>query len=392
MNVLLVGVGGVGEAIAVTASVRPWLDRMVLADYDPARAAEVQARFGDRERFPVEHLDAKDVNQVVQIARKYEIDLVMNAVNVAYVPPLFEAAYHCGCTYMDMAMNGLGAEMGAEEFAQHQKWLDRGCLAIRGTGADPGMSDVFARYASEALFDEIDEIGVRDGATLVIEGVPFASTFSISDTLEECTVPPIVFEAGKGTFTVEPFSEPETFAFPEGIGPLECVNVEHEEVVLIPRWIKTKRVTFKYALDKEFIRVMQTLAMLGLHRKEPVNVKGVMVAPADVVAACLPAPAELGDRMSGKTCVGTWVTGVKDGAPRQVYLYQSTDHAFCMEKYGCQAVSWQTGVNPVIVMELLAEGRWQGAGVLACEAFDAQPYLEKMASFDLPYGLLEMAP
>jgi saccharopine dehydrogenase (NAD+, L-lysine-forming) len=390
MNVLLVGVGGVGEAIAVMANTRPWLERMVLADYSLERAREVQAKLRDVDKFPVEQLDASNIEQVVAIAHKHQVDLIMNAVNVEYVHPLFEAAFQCGCTYMDMAMAGLGADMGKDEFALHDKWVEKGLLAIRGTGADPGMSDVFARYASDHLFDEIEEIGVRDGATLQVEGVPFASTFSISDALEECTVPPIVYEERKGVFPVEPFSEPEAFEFPEGIGPLECVNVEHEEVVLIPRWIKTKRVTFKYALDKDFINVMQVLARLGLNSKEPVDVKGLKVAPADVVAACLPAPADLGDKMHGKTCVGTWVKGMKDGVQRQVYLYQSTDHAFCMSKYGCQAVSWQTGVNPVIVMELLAEGKWQGKGVLACEAFDAAPYLEKMADFDLPYGILEM--
>lgn len=390
MKVLLVGVGGVGEAIAVVAKTRPWLEKMVLADYSLERAKKVQARLDDSQRFPVEQLDASDVNRVMKIAREHEVDLLMNAVNVEFDVPLFEAAYQAGCIYMDMAMNGLGADMGKEEFAVHDKWVEKGLLAIRATGADPGMSDVFARYASDHLFDEIEEIGVRDGATLTIEDYPFASTFSVSDTLEECTAPAIIYEANKGIFSVEPFTESETFNFPEGIGPLECVNVEHEEVVLIPRWIKSKRVTFKYALDKDFINVIQTLAMLGLHSKEPIDVKGVRVAPADVVVACLPNPAELGEHMQGKTCVGTWVKGTKDGRPRQVYLYQSTDHAFSMEKYGCQAVSWQTGVNPVIVMELLAEGKWRGKGVLACEAFDAAPYLAKMADFDLPYGIMDL--
>jgi len=390
MKVLLVGVGGVGEAIAVMANTRPWLKKMVLADYSLERANAVQSKLMDWEKFPVEKLDASDVNQVLEIARKHQVDLLMNAVNVDFVPTLFEAAYQASCTYMDMAMHGLGADMGKEEFALHDQWVEKGLLAIRATGADPGMSDVFARYAADYLFDEIDEIGVRDGATLTIEGYPFASTFSVSDTLEECTAPAIIYEAEKGIFSVEPFTEPEVFNFPEGIGPLECVNVEHEEVVLIPRWIKTKRVTFKYALDQDFMNVIRTLAMLGLHSKEPIDVKGVRVAPADVVAACLPHPADLGEHMQGKTCVGTWVKGTKDGKPRQVYLYQSTDHEYCMKEYGCQAVSWQTGVNPVIVMELLAERKWQGKGVLACEAFDAKPYLDKMTDFDFPYNILEM--
>jgi saccharopine dehydrogenase (NAD+, L-lysine-forming) len=390
MKVLLVGVGGVGEAIAITASARPWLETMVLADYNLECAKKVQAKLKDVNKFPVEQLDAGDFTQILQIARKHQVDLLLNAVNVKFDATLFEAAFQGNCIYMDMAMSGAGADMGREEFAQHEKWAEKGLLAIRATGADPGMTDVFARYAADHLFDEVDEIGVRDGATLTVEGYPFASTFSVSDMLDECTSNAIVYEEDKGIFPVKAFSEPVTFHFPEGIGPLECVNVEHEEVVLIPRWVKTKRVTFKYALDKDFIDVIRTLEMLGLHSKEPVDVKGVKVTPADVVAACLPAPAELGAHMQGKTCVGTWVKGRKNNKPRQVYIYQSTDHTFCMEKYGCQAVSWQTGVNPVIVMELLAEEVWQGKGVLACEAFDAKPYLAKMAGFDLPYRILEM--
>ncbi len=103
--------------------------------------------------------------------------------------------------------------------------------------------------------------------------------------------------------------------------------MEHEEVLLVPRWVKTKRVTFKYGLGDKFIGVLKTLHMLGLDNKEPIKVKGVEVAPRDVVAACLPDPARLGDKMAGKTCAGTWVKGTKDGEPRQVYLYQVADNA-----------------------------------------------------------------
>jgi saccharopine dehydrogenase-like NADP-dependent oxidoreductase len=200
----------------------------------------------------------------------------------------------------------------------------------------------------------------------------------------------VIWEEDRGWFTTVPFSEPETFEFPEGIGPVECVNVEHEEVLLVPRWVQCKRVTFKYGLGDQFIGVLKTLKMLGLDNKDPIQVKGVQVAPRDVVAACLPDPAYLGDRMFGKTCAGTWVKGTKDGKPRQVYLYQVADNETCMAKYGVQAVVWQTGVNPVIAMELLALGAWQGRGVLGPEAFDPDPFMAKMAEYEFPYGIKEM--
>jgi saccharopine dehydrogenase-like NADP-dependent oxidoreductase len=186
-----------------------------------------------------------------------------------------------------------------------------------GMGVEPGLSDVFARYAADHLFSEIDELGTRDGANLVVRDEAgneiFAPSFSIWTTIEECLNPPVIFEKDKGWFTTAPFSEPEMFDFPEGIGPVECVNVEHEEVLLMPRWLDAKRVTFKYGLGEEFIGVLKTLHMLGLDSVDPVRVRTeagpAMVAPRDVVAACLPDPATIGPRMTGKTCAGVWVTG-----------------------------------------------------------------------------------
>ena len=238
-----------------------------------------------------------------------------------------------------------------------------GRLALVGVGVEPGLSDIFARYAQDHLFSEIDEIGVRDGANLVVDGYDFAPSFSIWTTIEECLNPPVIWEADRGWYTTPPFSEPEVFDFPEGIGPVECVNVEHEEVLLIPRWVKAKRVTFKYGLGDEFINVLKVLHMLGLDRTEKVRVGGVEVSPRDVVAAVLPDPAALGDRMRGKTCAGTWVKGTGlDGQPREVYLYHVVDNEVTMREDGSQAVVWQTAINPVVALELLATGVWAGTG------------------------------
>ena len=164
-------------------------------------------------------------------------------------------------------------------------WAAAGRLALVGVGVEPGLSDVFARYAQDHLFSEIDEVGVRDGANLVVDGYDFAPSFSIWTTIEECLNPPVIWEADRGWYTTPPFSEPEVFDFPEGIGPVECVNVEHEEVLLVPRWVKAKRVTFKYGLGDEFINVLKVLHMLGLDRTDKVRVGGVEVSPRDVVAA-----------------------------------------------------------------------------------------------------------
>ncbi|MFD4760907.1 saccharopine dehydrogenase C-terminal domain-containing protein [Streptomyces sp. NPDC058439] len=408
MRVLLVGAGGVGTAITRIAARRSFFDEMVVADYDLSRAEAAVAALtgteGAEGRFRAERVDASDRTAVSALLTRYGCDVLLNATDPRFVMPLFQAARAAGATYLDMAMSlsrphperpheECGVMLGDAQFAQADDWEKAGALALVGMGVEPGLSDVFARYAADELFDEIEEIGIRDGANLTVDGYDFAPSFNIWTTIEECLNPPVVYEADRGWFTTAPFSEPEVFDFPEGIGPVECVNVEHEEVLLVPRWIGAQRVTFKYGLGEEFIQTLKTLHLLGLDSTEPVTVPGaagpVSVSPRDVVAACLPDPATLGDRMHGKTCAGTWVRGTKDGAPREVYLYHVVDNQWSMAEYGSQAVVWQTAINPVVALELLATGAWTGSGVLGPEAFPARPFLDLLNAYGSPWGMRE---
>jgi saccharopine dehydrogenase (NAD+, L-lysine forming) len=401
VRILVIGAGGVGSAVVPIAARRGFFDRMVVADYDAGRAQRALSRVGGDERFVATQVDASKADDVAALCREHAITHLLNAVDPRFVMPIFEGAFAAGVDYLDMAMSlskpdreapyeRTGVKLGDEQFARADAWVSAGRLALVGVGVEPGLSDIFARYAQDHLFSEIEEIGVRDGANLVVDGYDFAASFSIWTTIEECLNPPVIWEADRGWYTTEPFSEPEVFDFPEGIGPVECANVEHEEVLLIPRWVDAKRVTFKYGLGDEFINVLKVLHMLGLDRTEKVRVGGVEVSPRDVVAAVLPDPAGLGDRMHGKTCAGTWVKGKgPDGRPRQVYLYHVVDNETTMREDGSQAVVWQTAINPVVTLELLATGIWSGAGVLGPEAFDAVPFLDLLNDYGSPWGLRE---
>jgi len=389
MKVLVVGTGGVGGAVGAVARRRDFFERITFADLDPARPESLVARLDDP-RFAAARVDASDAESVAALAR--DADVVLNATDPRFNMPIFEAAFETRCTYLDMAMSLSSPDvmLGQLQLDQDERWREAGLLALVGIGVEPGLSDVFARYAADHLFADIDEVAVRDGANLAVEGYDFAPTFSIWTTIEECLNPPLVWERERGFTTTEPFSEPEVFDFPEGIGPLECVNVEHEEVVLVPRWVDCRRVTFKYGLGEEFIDVLKTLHKLGLDSTEPVSVRGVEVAPRDVVAAALPDPATLGERMHGKTCAGTLVTGTGvDGRPRATYLYHVADNERTMREYGSQAVVLQTALNPVVALELLAAGTWSAAGVLGPEAFDAVPFLDLLAEYGEAHGQVE---
>lgn len=404
MRVLVLGAGGVGSAAVLIAARRDFFEAVVVADYSLERAQAAVARVTD-DRFTATQVDASSAAAVEALVREHGVTHVLNAVDPRFVMPIFAGTFAAGADYLDMAMSLsrphperpyelTGVKLGDDQLAAAPRWAAAGRLALVGIGVEPGLSDVFARYAADHLFSDIDELGVRDGADLVVagsDGSPsFAPSFSIWTTIEECLNPPVVWERDRAWFTTAPFSEPEVFDFPGGIGPVECVSVEHEEVLLMPRWVEARRVSFKYGLGREFIEVLQVLHKLGLDRTTPVRVGGAEVSPRDVVAACLPDPATLGERMSGRTCAGLNVTGTgKDGAPRETYLYHVVDNAWSMREYGAQAVVWQTAVNPVVALELIADGQWSGAGVLGPEAFDAVPFLDLLTSYGSPWGIRE---
>ncbi len=359
MKVLLVGVGTVGEAIARLSAGRPWLERLVLADFDLDRARRVADSIGDARSHPVARIDASDAGAVEALARAHGVDLVMNAVDPRFLMPVFRGALAADADYMDMAVSLSqphpsdpysvpGLKLGDEQLAMAAEWESRGRLALIGQGMDPGLSQVFAAHAAKHDFDEIHEINVRDGGDLRIEGHGFAT--------------------------------------------VECVHVEHEEVTLIPRVLDARRVTFKYALGEEFINTLRVLHAVGLDRNDPVAVRGQQVRPRDVVAALVPDPATLGDRMFGRAIVGTHVTGIKDGRRREIYSYQMCDAQDTMRRHGLQPVAWQTGFNPVVAMELLAEGAWQGAGVRSAESFDPDPYLAILDRDGIHHATVEIEP
>ena len=424
LRVLMIGAGGVGDAAARIAVERDFFDAWVVADYDIERAertvaAVLERRPGDA-RFTARQVDASSADDVTALAREIGATHVFNAVDPRFVMPIFTGSLAADAGYLDMAMSlssrhpespyeKVGVKLGDDQLAMAGKWEAAGRLALVGIGVEPGLSDVFARYAADELFDHIDELGTRDGANLVIRDDDgdevFAPGFSMWTIIEECLNPPVVWEKSRadgdveaGFFTLPPFSEPEVFDFPGGIGPVECVHVEHEEVLLMPRWIDADRVTFKYGLGKEMISILRTLHTLGLDSTTPVRVKGVEVSPRDVVAACLPDPSTIGPRMEGKTCAGVWVTGTgKDGQPRATYLYHVVDNADSMRDYGAQCVVWQTAVNPVVALELIADGTWSGAGVLGPEALAPKPFLDLLATpkpegYGSPWGIEDREP
>jgi saccharopine dehydrogenase-like NADP-dependent oxidoreductase len=347
-------------------------------------------------------VDAGDLAALEGLIKKVNPDVVINAVDPRFVMNIFNAAKNAGVNYMDMALslsiahptdpfNKVGVKLGDDQFAQHDEWLSQGNYALIGIGIEPGMSDIFAKYAQDYLFSEIDAVTILDGSSLTVDGYEFAPSFSIWTTIEECLNPPLIWN--EGWHTAKPFTGGVTFDFPEGIGPVECVDVEHEEVVLIPQKIKTKKVTFKYGLGNDFIEKLKTIHALGLSNKQKVNYRGMEIAPRDFLASLLPDPATIGPIMHGKTCAGAHVAGLnKEGKPYACYIYNVVDNEWSMKNYGDQAVVWQTAINPVIAMELIANGTWKPAGVVGPEWLEPKPFLDLIESYGSSWHIRDEDP
>ena len=391
MRALVIGAGGVGSAIANIASRRPFITQMVIADRNLSRAEAAITKVKDS-RFSAAEVNAAELEDIRALIRKAKPDIVINAVDPRFVMPIFLACGIENTNYMDMAMSlsrphphypnsETGVKLGDEQFARDWNWAERGIYAVVGMGIEPGMSDVFARYASDELFSRLDEVTIFDGSNLTVEGADFAPSFSIWTTIEECLNAPLIWEDGKW-HTAEPFTGAVTFDFPEGIGPVECVDVEHEEVILIPQKIKANQVTFKYGLGTDFINTLKTIHLLGLSKKEKVNYRGMEIAPRDFLASLLPDPAKIGPLMHGKTCAGAHVKGLdKEGKPYACYIYNVVDNKWSMENYGDQAVVWQTAINPVIAMELIGNGTWKPSGVVGPEWMEPKPFLDLIEQY-----------
>ena len=342
---------------------------------------------------------------LIEVAKEHDITFAMNACDPRMNETIFDTCLEAGIGYLDCAMT-LGTphpekpyelsniKLGDYQFAKQKEWEASGQIAICGSGVEPGMADVFAKYAEKHLFDKIDEVNVRDGDNYGNTDSDFG--FSVWTTIEECLAPPVIWEKNEQNpnghwFCTEQFSEPEVFNFPGGIGDVEVVNVEHEEVLLVPREIDCNRCTFKYGVPADFRKKLLVLHEYGLADKHTkIKVGDSEITPRDFVCKVIPSPVDATMTMTGKGCAGTWVTGWKDGKYRSVYLYQIADNQDCIKKFTTNSVVAQTAVGPVIMMELIAKGIWNDAGAWGPEHFDPDPFVERLAKYEFPAGIKEM--
>ena len=377
MRILLVGAGGVGSAFCAIAARRDFFEQIVVSDYDEARAK--QAADAVRRPAVLRRAGRRDsADAVADLVRRHDITHVMNAVDPRFVMPIFNGALAGGADYLDMAMS-LSRRASRAAVRTDRRQARRRAVRRRGPvgGRRPARARRHRRGARafrrvrplrrRPLFSDIDELGMRDGSNLTVDGYEFAPSFSIWTTIEECLNPPVIWEADRGWFTTEPFSEPEVFDFPEGIGPVECVNVEHEEVLLIPRWVEVQAGHVQVRPRRRSSSSAQDAAQAraGPHREGHRRRRRGQPARRGrrVPARSRPRSATEDARQDLRRL---WVTGTgKDGKPRVDLPVPRRRQPVDDGRVRQPGVVWQTAINPVVALELLANGTWSGT---ACSA------------------------
>ena len=345
----------------------PRVNELVLADSKVDAAMDLAARIGS-EKISTRQVDATDAKSLKDLLSG--CDMVISAIPWFLNEKVIETAIEVGVDYIDYSM----ATNSVEKLDEiDRKGKDRGVTILSCMGSDPGISDVFARYAANKL-DRAVSARVIDGDTATAEGYDFFSLWSPVEMLQEVTVPAAVFKDGKISY-VPPLDERQIYEFPEPVGPLPVYNTMHEETFLMSRFIEgLEYADFRIAVDDGFAQVANTLRKIGLHSLDPIEVKGVTVKPLDVVVALMPRTVDLIGKTKGHACVVAEVTGVKDGEKRLVKVWTSMSHETAYDISRSNATGYVVGTGGAIGAEMMISGHVKAKGRIFPEKLPAEEF------------------
>jgi len=385
-KVLIIGAGGVGSVVAhKCAQVPEVFDEICLASRTKEKCDRIAA---DLPR-PIEtaQVDADNVPELVSLIKRVKPGLLINVALPYQDLHIMDACLETGVPYLDTA-NYEPPDTAKFEYKWQWAYQDRfekaGLMALLGCGFDPGVTSVFCTWAQKHHFDEIHEIEIID-CNAGDHGLPFATNFNPEINIREITAKGRYWENGQWIET-DPLSVHQTFDFPAGIGPKEIYLLYHEELESIAKHIPhLRRARFWMTFSQRYLTHLQVLQNVGMTRIEPVEFQGMEIVPLQFLKALLPDPASLGPLTKGKTCIGCWITGVKDGAQKKYCVYNVCDHEECYKEVKSQAISYTTGVPAMIGGMLMATGAWRGRGVFNMEQMDPDPFMDKLNRHGLPW-------
>lgn len=385
-RVLIIGAGGVGSVVVHKCCQVPEVfSDIILASRTKAKCDAIAAQLPRPIRTA--RVDADNVAELVALMRDFKPELCINVALPYQDLTIMDACLECGVHYLDTANYEPRDEAKFEykwQWAYQEKFRQAGLMALLGSGFDPGVTNVFTKWAAKHHFDEIDELDIID-CNAGDHGQPFATNFNPEINIREVTAPARHWENGSWVETPA-LSTAKEFAFPEGIGPRKIYLMYHEELEsLVKHFPGLRKARFWMTFSDNYLRHLEVLQNVGMTSIKPIEYQGRQIVPLQFLKAVLPDPGSLGPLTRGRTCIGCLITGKKDGKAKTYYIYNICDHAACYEEVGSQAVSYTTGVPAMIGALLMLTGVWQGAGVFNMEELDPDPFMEKLNIHGLPW-------
>jgi carboxyaminopropylagmatine dehydrogenase len=389
-SLLVIGAGAAGSVTAKKAAMnRDVFKRIHLA----SRRLESCRRVQERARTPIDmsQVDADDVAQVVALIERVKPDLVVNMALPYQDLPIMDACLAAGVHYMDTANYEPRDEAKFSyswQWPYHDRYADKGIMAVLGCGFDPGVTNIFCAYAQEALFDEIHTIDIVD-CNAGSHGKAFATNFNPEINLREVTQRGKYWKDGRW-IEVDPLSISAMVDYPE-VGPQKSYLIYHEEEESLVKNIRgLEQIRFWMTFSDNYIKHLDVLQNVGMTRIDPVMYKGTPVVPIEFLKELLPPPQSLGETYTGKTSIGCIIAGLRDGRERRVIVWNVCDHAESYREVGAQAVSYTTGVPPVVGAIMMMKGVWTGRGVFNVEELPPRPFLDELAKQGLPWHVRDL--
>ncbi|MGB0372944.1 MAG: saccharopine dehydrogenase family protein [Opitutales bacterium] len=385
-TVLIIGAGGVGGVVThKCAQVPQVFSRIVLASRTVSKCEAIAAQIG--RDIETAQVDADNVPELVELINKVKPDVLINVALPYQDLTIMDACLETSVPYIDTA-NYEPPETAKFEYkwqwAYQDRFKEKGLLALLGSGFDPGVTNIFTSWMAKHHFDEITELDIID-ANAGDHGHPFATNFNPEINIREVTANGRYWENGEWVET-EPLSVKKSFDFPEGIGPMNIYLMYHEELESLTKHIPSiKRARFWMTFSDNYLKHLEVLQNVGMTRIDPVVYEGKEIIPLQFLKSVLPDPASLGPRTKGKTCIGCVASGIKDGKPKKMYVYNTCDHQECYREVKSQAISYTTGVPAMIGGMLVATGAWSGDGVFNMEQFDPDPFMDALNKYGLPW-------
>ncbi len=396
---LIIGAGGVGNVVAFKCAMNAeTFGEITLASRTVSKCDAIAANIKEKIGITIttSQVDADSVSELVTLIRNTSADIVINVALPYQDLTIMDACTECGVDYLDTA-NYEHPDTAKfeykEQWARDQKFKDAGIMGLLGSGFDPGVTNVFCAYAQKHYFDEIHTIDILD-CNAGDHGYPFATNFNPEINLREVSAKGRYWQKndeGKGEWIeTDPMEIKQVWDYPE-IGPKDSYLLYHEEMESLVKHIKgLKRIRFFMTFGESYLTHMKCLENVGMLGIKAIEHKGQKIIPMEFLATLLPDPASLGPRTKGKTNIGIFAKGIKDGKEKTIYIYQVSDHEQCYAEVLSQGVSYTTGVPAMIGAKLILEGRWQGKGVFNMEEFDPDPFMDELSQQGLPWKIMEL--